>query len=198
MIQRGVELQLQGLQQAFGIDTETEDFHETPNRVANYYAELFGDMHADCPVGLIEELLDKTFPSCSDQMVVQGPVYTNGICPHHLLPIEYEIYVGYLPWMTEDSRVLGLSKLARISDASSRRIVKQEEVGPMIADSLFGISGCKGAGCITFGRHMCMSARGVKQRECKTVTPVLRGKFLDEPSVKAEFLEMVKLLRNGG
>ena len=193
MIEKGVELILRGLEQAYEVEVDgEEDFMETPQRVAKFYGEMFGSMHSGCPSYLAETILDKTFPSVSDQMIVQGPIKSFGICPHHLLPVEYKIFVGYLPGKGENSRVLGLSKLARLADVYARRIVKQEEVGPGIVDSLNGLPDCLGAGVVIEGRHMCMVMRGVHQHDAVTETTVLRGKFLEEETVTNEFLKKVE------
>ena len=133
-------------------------------------------------------------------IVTQGPVQARGVCPHHLLPVEYEVFVSYKPIA---SSVLGLSKLARIVELLVERPVLQEQATMDIADALFYTDMVKtdvpqipsgGSAVQLIGRHACMECRGVKSGAL-TLTTILRGAFTDE-SLKAEFYQGIESIRN--
>lgn len=75
-------------------------------------------------------------PRADSGIITQGPILANSICPHHLLPVSYEIFVSYKPLSKSGSRVLGLSKLARLAVALTNRPVLQEQATLDIADAL--------------------------------------------------------------
>lgn len=136
-------------------------------------------------------------------IVTQGPIATTSLCPHHLLPINYEVYVAYKP--LKGGTVLGLSKLARVASILSARPVLQEQYSADIADALFFSVGVNnreglpqiasdGAAVQVIGSHGCMTCRGVRS-EALTLTTALRGAFYRD-SVKSEFYQAVESIRN--
>ena len=189
-VKEGVQKILQGLQM-WGLDPQDENFKDTPDRVARAYGEIFGGMwDTDRRVG---EILKASFESSCKEMIVAEGVRVYSMCPHHLLPVEYDVAVAYIP----DGRVLGISKLARIVEILAKRPVLQETLTEEIADVLFkdGFGGMKSLGSAVRvrGVHYCMKMRGARQQNSKVVTSAIRGAF-EQPEVRAEFLALV----NGG
>lgn len=173
-ITRGVNLILDGL----GCSINSPDFEKTAERVLNYYTEL-----------LTPEPLDwATFPAQYDQMVVMRGHECTGICPHHLLPVEYKCYAAYVP---EDS-VVGLSKLARVFNSTLTRPMMQEELTHLVADTLMEKLNPKGVGVVVIGKHGCMKYRGVRSEHSDVVTSMMKGCFFTEAKCRSEFLKLVR------
>lgn len=185
LIREGVRSILRGL----GTDLSDPNFAETPDRVARFYAEvLAGAQDTDRQ---IDALLSATFPCNHSQMIVARDVETWGICPHHLLPVRYNVTVGYVP-DGKGSRVLGVSKLSRLVDILVKRPVLQEQIVNDITAALSRLPGCSGAGCVMQGEHGCMRVRGIKQQNATILTSSLTGVLLDEPSARAEFMALMR------
>jgi GTP cyclohydrolase I len=171
-----------------GINLNQPDFQETPKRVAKLYEDLFsGVNHKEEQV---EEILSKWFPSTVDEMIVFHN-HAFSLCPHHLLPVEYDVYTAYLP----KERVIGLSKIGRLITLLAKKPIIQENLTVGISKAIMKY--LKPLGCATMikGRHSCMTMRGVKQVDSKVITSNLQGGFVDNPSAKQEFLEFIKLLK---
>jgi GTP cyclohydrolase I len=184
-----VENHIARVLQDLGVDLNEPDFRDTPLRVARMYNDLF----ESCKVDLKEEknkILDTKFPCDNDNMVVVKDIRVYSLCPHHLVPVEYDIAIGYIP----KKYVLGLSKLVRISELFAKRPVLQETMTVEIANAIQ--EGLKPVGVAVFvkGKHYCMVMRGVKQKDSKTTTSHLIGVFKDpNDTSRAEFLRLISL-----
>lgn len=176
---------LRSLHLCTGIDHYGPNFVHTPGRVAKAYVEIFDGLFED--KNKLTEILSKTFPSKSREMVTVGPIHTWSMCAHHLLPVEMKIWIGYMP----DKKVLGLSKLARLADLLAKKPGLQEDATVEIAETLFKGLKPKGCGCYIRGRHLCMAMRGVKKGAAITTSTKLMGIFL-RPEVREEFLSAVR------
>jgi len=171
-MEQGVKLLLQGM----GVDLDDRNFRDTPRRVAALYKELFtphGNSFA-------------TFPEVHDSLIVLRGHIVHGVCPHHLMPVEMRVSVGYIP----NKSVLGLSKLARVAEDPLTGPIMQETYCDRVADLLLDRTDAKGVGVVVAGRHGCMRHRGVRT-DADVVTSALRGVLLLNPSAKAEFLQIV-------
>ena len=175
-----------GLEQ-MGLDISDVNFKDTPNRVARAYYEIFSGVQDTNKE--IANILATGFPSEGyNSMVIAIGVTAFSMCPHHLLPVEYKICVGYIP--SQNGKVLGISKLSRLVQLLAKRPVLQETLGEDIVNALMSI-GAQGAGVMIAGRHMCMRMRGVKDPNATVNTHSLRGNFMDEPT-RQEFIAMCK------
>ena len=139
---------------------------------------------------VVGRMVAKTFPCRSGEMIVVRGIRAVGLCPHHMLPVDYRVAAAYVP--EDGGRVIGLSKLPRIVDLLCRKPVLQETFVGDVADALMNIEGCRGAACYAEGRHYCMILRGVRQHESETVASALRGIFKEEAPLRAEFLELAR------
>lgn len=176
LIQLGVLNILEGL----GVDINSKDFKKTPERVARLYKEILSPPRVQW----------STFPHQGySEMVVHNSHHVWGFCPHHILPIEMFVAVGYIP--TSKGNVPGLSKVPRLVEVKSRRLVLQEQIAVDIVETLMKKLKLLGAGCFIRGRHLCMTMRGVKTNGLVT-TSALRGVFLTKPEVRTEFFELVR------
>lgn len=185
-VTRSVRDILEALESLTGrISMKDPNFSDTPDRVARAYVEAFEGMFDDGQK--VRAILKRKFPfpEKNSEMIVVGPVHVWSICAHHLLPVEMDVWLGYLP----KKYILGLSKLARLAEQLAKKPGLQEGVTSEIADALYGELKSKGAGCLIRGRHLCMSMRGVK-KDAITTTTQLRGFFL-KPEIRQEFLSAV-------
>lgn len=190
LVRQGIELVLQGLKQDCGIDVDNENFRETPRRVARLYCELFGATKNYDEE--INDILSKSFPGTYEEMVLIKDVQAVSFCPHHLLPVTYNIAVAYLPKKGGD--VVGLSKLSRLAQLVAAKPALQEQTTHDIAELLSTrLKGSRGAACYVEGRHSCVAMRGVKDREALTVTSAVRGIFRDKSELaRMEFFAALK------
>lgn len=186
-ITRGMSIILLGMSEKYGLDLRDDNFTGTPNRVMKMFDELFSGMQNT--EEQIKEILDSSFPSDYNQMVMLKNVETFSMCPHHFLPVHYFISMAYIPSKT--GKVLGISKLARLAEILSRRPVLQEQLTEDITKYLMEIKGSEGAACIVKGVHYCMVMRGIKKANATTITSSLKGAFYNDSTARQEFIELV-------
>jgi GTP cyclohydrolase I len=122
-----------------------------------------------------------------DEMVISKHNTCFGMCPHHLLPVIYRVSVAYLP----GTRVLGISKLSRMTHLLARRPVLQEDLTHELAEILHERLETRGSAAYVEGLHLCMAARGIEAHEARVVTSAVRGVFRDQPATRQEFLDLV-------
>jgi GTP cyclohydrolase I len=129
-----------------------------------------------------------TFPNDEgyDELVVVRDIPFHSLCQHHLLPFSGVAHVGYLP----ASRILGLSKLARVVEHFARGLQVQERLTKQIGDWLDHRLAPKGVGVVLEAEHLCMSLRGVQAVGSRTVTSSLHGLIRDDARTRAEFLDL--------
>lgn len=168
-----------------GDDPAREGLLETPARVVKAYEEFFQGYRQD-PA----ELLAKTFEEVNgyDEMVLVKGIPFESYCEHHLVPIIGVAHVGYLP----TSRVVGLSKLARVVDCFAKRLQIQENMTVEIADAIERALSPKGVAVIIDAEHQCMSTRGVHKHGTSTTTSCMRGAFRNDPAARAEFMTLIQ------
>ncbi len=183
------EWMIKGLE-AMGMNIDIGNFGGTPKRVGRAYYEIFAG--CENTEDQVQNILKTAFPCEGDAgMIVEGPITTFSMCPHHLLPVEYQIFVAYIP--KENQGVLGLSKLARLAEVYSKRPVLQEQLGKDIVAALASLD-VDGAGCFIRGKHMCMRMRGIKKPESSTTTCALYGSFKEDTSTREEFYGIIDKL----
>lgn len=167
---------------AVGENPDREGLLDTPDRVARMYAEMFAGLHQDA-----REHLQRTFTQKYDEVVLVRDIEFSSMCEHHLLPFIGKAHVAYLP----AGKVAGLSKLARVVDALSRRPQVQEQMTEQIADLLMAELGAKGVAVILEASHSCMTIRGVHKPTSMTTTSAMRGSFRDNPTTRTELLALI-------
>jgi len=168
---------------AVGEDPDRDGLRETPERVARMYAELFAGLR-QTP----EDVLTTTFDLGHDEMVLVRDIEVYSQCEHHLVPFFGVAHVGYIP--SEDGRITGLSKLARLVDVFAKRPQVQERLTTQVADSLVRLLEPRGAIVVIECEHLCMSMRGVRKPGAKTVTSAVRGQ-LRHPATRAEAMSLI-------
>ena len=171
------------------------NFKDTPNRFAKWISVYQGLSKPEIDQS-IKRHFDATFPTVGNGLVVQDPIKAFSMCPHHMLLIEYDVYIGYVP----KGKAIGLSKLSRIAIDLARYPWIQEDYTSELANKLHEGLDCKGVMVVCKGIHNCMRARGVKQPETVTTTSSLTGVFAKPPegfNPRQEFLDLLNLGRHG-
>ncbi|MCI9887138.1 GTP cyclohydrolase I FolE [Micrococcales bacterium 31B] len=168
---------------AVGEDPEREGLRDTPARVARAYAELFAGLHKDP-----REILATTFDIAHQEMVLVKDIDVYSTCEHHLVPFHGRAHVGYIPGV--EGKVTGLSKVARLVEAYSRRPQVQERLTSQVADAMYEVLGAHGVIVVIECEHLCMSMRGVRNTGARTLTSAVRGSFLD-PATRAEAMSHI-------
>lgn len=169
----------------FGIgeDPDREGLRDTPRRVAKAYAEMFGGLEQSP-----EQVLATTFDLGHDELVLVKDIEVWSCCEHHLVPFFGVAHVGYIP--SEDGRITGLSKLARLVDVYAKRPQVQERLTTQVADALTRLLKPRGVIVVLECEHLCMTMRGVRKPGSKTVTSAVRGGMRD-PVTRAEALSLI-------
>lgn len=161
--------------------TGTDD---TPDRVSKMFVEELCSGY-----GVSIKNLFRTFDSENyDGMVVVQDIPFTSLCEHHMVPFLGHAHIGYIP----DGKVVGLSKLARVVNAYSRRLQIQERLTLEVADAIEKHLDPSGVIVVVTAEHMCMTIRGVQAPGTLTTTSAVRGVFADnEAGEKEEFLRLI-------
>jgi GTP cyclohydrolase I len=167
-----------------GDDPAREGLLGTPERVVRSYLEFFSGYDSD-PV----EILQRTFEEIEgyDEMVVLRDIRFESHCEHHMAPIIGRAHVAYLP----SSRVVGISKLARVIDVYSKRLQIQEKLTAQIANTINDVLRPKGVGVVVDASHQCMTTRGVHKPGTTMVTSHMLGHFRSDPKTRREFMAII-------
>lgn len=170
---------------AVGEDPCRPGLLDTPRRVAAMYVELLSGMAEEA-----DKHLAVTFAADHDEMVMVRDITFASLCEHHLVPFIGRAHVAYIP--SEDGRITGLSKLARLVEAHARRLQVQERLTTQIADSIERVLSPRGTLVVVEAEHLCMSMRGVRKPGTLTVTSSVRGLFRNDPATRAEAMAFVR------
>lgn len=167
------------LLEAIGEDVNREGLRDTPRRFAKWWAEFI-----DYNPGTLDTVFEV---EQTDQMVVVSGMKVWTLCEHHLLPFWANISIGYIA----STKLLGLSKFARIAHKHAHRLQVQERLIVGIADELQDILETPNVAVLAEGEHLCMTMRGI-QTPALMKSSVMRGVFLDKAEARAEFLSLCR------
>ena len=161
-------------------------FQGSGRRLQRLYDEMCWDKKD--VLNEIDKDLEAVFPDEYSEMLVCKAVNVWTLCPHHLLPCNFKVYIGYIPTR---GKVLGLSKFARVAVALGKMPTMQEQYTGDLANTLWKRLGPDGLGIYVVGKHGCMGCRGINQ-EIPIVTSTLKGSFLEDQSTREEFLSICR------
>jgi GTP cyclohydrolase I len=179
-VEAGVRLLLEGI----GEDPDREGLQKTPERVAQFYAELTEGMWIDASEQIVP------LPGDShDEMVLVKDISIASVCEHHLAPFTGKCHIAYIP---SGGRIVGLSKLARIAEIFSHRLQLQERLTQQIAQTIFDKLKPIGVMVVIEAEHTCMTLRGVKKPGAITITSAVLGGFRKDPRTRAEAMSLIK------
>lgn len=186
----GYELVLEGLKMAFpAIDLDDKNLIGTPNRMARSLLEICAGLGTD-----EKEIFSTTFPAESyNEVIILKDIDYTSLCSHHFFPFTGKAHVGYLPdtAKSEESRVVGLSKLAHIVDCHAQRPQLQERMCFNIMNSIKDQLKPAGVMVVIEGSHGCLTCRSAKKAHAKMMTSALDGKFKEDPKLRAEFFSLI-------
>ena len=180
-----VEKAVREILEALEVDLDDDNFARTPERVAEYYTEVFAGLEQRP-----EDVLSVTFEANHDEMILVKDIDMVSVCAHHLVPFMGKAHVAYIP--NEDGRITGLSKLARLVDIFARRPQVQERITTQVADALQRILQPRGVLVVIEAEHLCMSGRGVRKPGATTVTSAVHGLFRDDARTRAEAMAFIR------
>ena len=183
---------VRGILIALGDDPGREGLKETPDRVARMYEEVFEGMNYTNDE--IAEMFGKTFfeedtQKGKNDIVLVKDIDIFSYCEHHMaLMYDMKVSVAYTP----TDRVIGLSKIARIAEMAGKRLQLQERIGSDIAQIISKVTGSEDVAVVIEGCHSCMTARGIKKNDAKTITTTFRGRFDTDPVLQNKLLFMLR------
>ena len=162
-----------------GEDPSREGLVSTPKRVVKAFKEYFKGYSEDP-----KKYLSKTFTEVEgyDDMVIEKNISIQSHCEHHMAPIVGVAHVAYVP----SSKVVGLSKLARVVEVFSKRLQTQERLTMQIAKTIMHVLQPRGVAVTIDASHQCMTNRGVKKEDTTTVTNYFLGVFKEDLSFQNE------------
>jgi GTP cyclohydrolase I len=179
-IAAGVRLMLEGM----GEDTQRDGLLKTPERVADFYAELTEGMWENAAEHIVP------LPGDShDEMVIVKDIAIASVCEHHLAPFVGKVHIAYIP---KNGRIVGLSKLARIAEIFAKRLQVQERLTQQIALTLYEELEPIGVMVVMEAEHTCMTLRGVKKPGAKTITSSVLGGFRTDARTRSEAMSLIK------
>ena len=167
-----------------GEDPKREGLKSTPRRVIKAFKEYFQG-YKQAPA----EYLTKTFKDVEgyDDMVIEKNISMQSHCEHHIAPIIGVVHVAYIP----SRKVVGLSKLARVVEAFSKRLQTQERLTMQIAKTIMDVLQPRGVAVTIDALHQCMTNRGVKKEKTTTITNYFLGAFKDDLSFQNRYLRYI-------
>jgi GTP cyclohydrolase IA len=171
-----------------GEDPQREGLRDTPKRVVRAYRDWFSGYTTD-PA----EYLRRTFEEVAgyDELIVLRDIEFESFCEHHMAPIIGRAHVGYLP----TNKVVGISKLARVVEAYSRRFQVQEKLTAQIAHTIEDVLKPRGVGVVIEAVHQCMTTRGVHKTGVSMVTSQMLGVFREDARTRTEFMKIIQYPR---
>lgn len=187
-----IKQHVRGILIALGDDPDREGLKETPDRVARMYEEVFEGMNYTNDE--IAEMFGKTFfeedtQKGKNDIVLVKDIDIFSYCEHHMaLMYDMKVSVAYTP----TDRVIGLSKIARIAEMAGKRLQLQERIGSDIAQIISKVTGSEDVAVVIEGCHSCMTARGIKKNDAKTITTTFRGRFDTDPVLQNKLLFMLR------
>jgi GTP cyclohydrolase IA len=185
-VERGVRLILEGI----GEDLGRDGLRETPARVARMWEEMSVGLRSN-PADALKVI----FAEDHDEMVMVRDIPIYSFCEHHLVPFFGKAHIAYIP--SDDGRITGLSKLARLVDGLAKKPQLQERLTAQVADQLCGHLQPRGALVVIEAEHLCMSMRGVRKPGAVTVTSAVRGTFRSNLSTRMEAMNLIGVTRLG-
>ena len=168
-----------------GEDPSREGLIDTPSRFVRALSEWFSGYKVNP-----KELLSTTFSEVEgyNEIVVLRNIRIESHCEHHMVPILGTATIAYLP----SNKVVGISKLARVAEAYSKRYQIQEVLTRQIANAINEVLSPQGVAVIIKAKHLCIGTRGIHKHESDMITSCMLGVFMEDSTARLELLELIK------
>ncbi len=178
------ELAFRTIIEWIGEDPAREGLKGTPKRLVKAFKEYFQGYTQDAKI-----FLNKTFSDVEgyDDMIVEKNVTVESHCEHHIAPIIGVAHIAYIP----SKNIVGLSKLARVVEAYSKRLQTQEKLTMQIAKTLMEALDARGVAVTVDATHQCMTMRGIKKVNSSTITNYYLGLFKKDLSYQNRYLKFI-------
>ncbi len=168
---------------SLGEDPEREGLLDTPTRVAKSMQFLLQGYKMD-PVKI---LTSAKFAEEYQQMVLVKDIDLFSMCEHHMIPFFGKAHVAYIP----NGYITGLSKIARVVEAFSRRLQVQERLTTQIRNCIQETLKPLGVAVVIEAKHLCMVMRGVQKQNSVTTTSAFTGAFIKDSKTREEFIHLI-------
>ena len=173
------------LLELLGEDPKREGLVNTPKRVAKAWDFLTKGYNEN-----LDDLINNAiFEGESKDMVIVKNIEFYSLCEHHMIPFYGKAHIGYIP----NGKIIGLSKLARITDLFAQRLQVQERLTNQIAKCLQDVLNPKGVAVVLEGKHFCMLSRGVQKQNSIATSSSMLGIFREKESTRNEFLKLIQM-----
>ena len=180
-----LEANTKNLLELLGEDPSREGLLNTPKRVAKAWDFLTKGYSES-----LDELINNAiFEGESKDMVIVKNIEFYSLCEHHMIPFYGKAHIGYIP----NGKIIGLSKLARITDLFSQRLQVQERLTNQIALCLQEVLNPRGVAVVLEGKHFCMLSRGVQKQNSIATSSSMLGIFREKESTRNEFLKLIEM-----
>ena len=180
-----LEANTKNLLELLGEDPSREGLLNTPKRVAKAWDFLTKGYTEN-----LDELINNAiFEGESKDMVIVKNIEFYSLCEHHMIPFYGKAHIGYIP----NGKIIGLSKLARITDLFSQRLQVQERLTNQIALCLQEVLNPRGVAVVLEGKHFCMLSRGVQKQNSIATSSSMLGIFREKESTRNEFLKLIEM-----
>jgi GTP cyclohydrolase I len=180
-----LEANTRNLLELLGEDPKREGLINTPKRVAKAWDFLTKGYTEN-----LDDLINNAiFEGESKDMVIVKNIEFYSLCEHHMIPFYGKAHIGYIP----DGKIIGLSKLARITDLFSQRLQVQERLTNQIAQCLQEVLNPRGVAVVLEGKHFCMLSRGVQKQNSIATSSSMLGIFREKESTRNEFLKLIQM-----
>ena len=166
-----------------GEDPDRPGLLKTPYRVARAYEFLTSGY----TTRLDDVINDAVFDSAANNMIIIRDIEVYSLCEHHMLPFFGRCHIGYIA----NTKLLGVSKLARLVDLHARRLQIQERLTADIAHEIMTVTKAEGVGVVMECRHLCMMMRGVEKQNSIMTTSSVLGSFHRDSATRMEFMNLI-------
>ncbi len=164
-----------------GDDPLRQGVWETPKRVAKAFREWFAGYESD-PAEYLSKQFEEVAGYNAPVMLRDIPFHSR--CEHHMASIIGKVHIAYLP----KGKVVGISKLARVTEGFAKRLQIQERLTAEIAECIYKTLDAEGAAVMITAEHHCMTTRGVDTHDTRMTTFHLTGRYKTDPDLRREFM----------
>lgn len=168
-----------------GDNPDREGLKNTPKRVIKAFNEYYSGYDKDA-----KDALSRTFNDVGgyEDIVLLKDIPIHSHCEHHMAPFIGKTHIAYIP----NKKVVGLSKLARVTEIFSRRLQTQETMTEQISKAIEEHLSPKGSIVLVDAEHQCMTLRGIRKPGVSTITTSFKGIMDTDKDLQDRFFNLIK------